>query len=136
MALRKRWWVQVIAALIAIGLVAWVGIIAGKKFTHRTNEVRVQNALSPLVVSPRLVDKAINHSQHMKRQNSLFHRQKPLCNYWGENVGVGPTARSIFRAFMESPEHRANILNPNFKRIGIGIARSKDMLWITVEFCG
>jgi uncharacterized protein YkwD len=44
----------------------------------------------------------------------------------GENIawgtGVLATAAEIQRAWMESPGHRANILRPQFREIGIGIA--------------
>jgi uncharacterized protein YkwD len=45
----------------------------------------------------------------------------------GENLAWGTgdlaTPRAIVRAWMHSPEHRANILNGRFREIGIGIAR-------------
>jgi uncharacterized protein YkwD len=44
----------------------------------------------------------------------------------GENLawGTGPlaTPAAIVRAWMNSPGHRANILNPRFRQIGMGIA--------------
>jgi uncharacterized protein YkwD len=44
----------------------------------------------------------------------------------GENIAWGTgglgTPRSIVRAWMHSPGHRANILNPTFRDIGIGTA--------------
>jgi uncharacterized protein YkwD len=44
----------------------------------------------------------------------------------GENLawGTGPlaTPAAIVRAWMNSPGHRANILNPRFRQIGLGIA--------------
>jgi uncharacterized protein YkwD len=44
----------------------------------------------------------------------------------GENIAWGTgslaTPRSIVRSWMNSPGHRANILNPGFRDIGIGIA--------------
>lgn len=50
------------------------------------------------------------------------------CNcYWGvgENLGYGERAygspKSIMRAWMNSPEHRTNILNGNYRDIGIGV---------------
>ena len=36
--------------------------------------------------------------------------------------------------FMASPDHRANILDPRFRRIGIGAARRGDTWWITENF--
>ena len=46
---------------------------------------------------------------------------------YGENIAYGGgsygTPRAIVRAWMHSPEHRQNILNPAFRQIGIGFAR-------------
>jgi uncharacterized protein YkwD len=45
----------------------------------------------------------------------------------GENLAWGShdlaTPRMIVRSWMNSPGHRANILNGNFREIGIGVAR-------------
>jgi uncharacterized protein YkwD len=137
--MRKRWWVQGIAAVLVIGLVAWVAVTAGHHITWWTNDKREKVGLVSLVVRPSLVEIAVNHSRKMARQDRLFHRAKhpPRCSYWGENVGVGPTARAVFKAFVRSPEHLANMLNPQFHHIGIGAVRDKrGRLWITEEFCG
>jgi uncharacterized protein YkwD len=40
----------------------------------------------------------------------------------GENVGSGPSVEAIQAAFMNSPGHRANILNPEFNWAGAGVA--------------
>ncbi len=39
----------------------------------------------------------------------------------GENLALGPTLSICHTGLMNSPGHRANILNPAFGRIGIGI---------------
>jgi uncharacterized protein YkwD len=46
---------------------------------------------------------------------------------WGENIAYGyPDAASVVQGWMASPEHRANILNPNFTEIGVGVAKSRS----------
>ena len=39
----------------------------------------------------------------------------------GENLALGQTLNICHRGLMNSPGHRANILNPAFGRVGIGI---------------
>ena len=39
----------------------------------------------------------------------------------GENLALAPTLQIAHTGLMNSPGHRANILNPNFGRVGIGI---------------
>lgn len=40
--------------------------------------------------------------------------------HWG--VGSNATPARIMRDWMESPGHRENILRPNFRRVGVGVA--------------
>jgi hypothetical protein len=45
-------------------------------------------------------------------------------NYWaaGENLGIGfLDSEEIYQAWYDSPDHRYNILNPNYQEIGIAI---------------
>jgi len=40
---------------------------------------------------------------------------------WGENIAAGQrTPEIVVDAWMNSPGHRANILSPNFSKIGVG----------------
>jgi uncharacterized protein YkwD len=42
---------------------------------------------------------------------------------YGENIAKGQrTCEEVMQGWMDSPGHRANILNPSFATIGIGIA--------------
>jgi hypothetical protein len=59
----------------------------------------------------------------------------PFCKRWGQAVGIGLTARALFRAFMASPEHRRILLDPDFTRIGVGARRSEGLLFVAVELC-
>jgi uncharacterized protein YkwD len=61
----------------------------------------------------------------------------------GENLGFGTgslgRARAIFSSWMRSPGHRANILSPGFRDVGIAVRRvsffgyPKGAVWV-VEF--
>ncbi len=54
-----------------------------------------------------------------------FHVRGPFV---GENLAWGTgsyaSARGIVRAWLESPEHRRNLLRPGFRRIGLGLRRA------------
>jgi len=41
--------------------------------------------------------------------------------YAAENLALHPSVESAHQGLMNSPGHRANILNPNLTEIGIGI---------------
>jgi uncharacterized protein YkwD len=40
----------------------------------------------------------------------------------GENLALAPTVQIAHDGLMNSPGHRANILNPRYRRVGIGVA--------------
>jgi len=40
----------------------------------------------------------------------------------GENIAGNNSAAGAMAAWMQSPEHRANILDPKFTHIGVGVA--------------
>ena len=59
----------------------------------------------------------------------------------GENIYYCSVFNDIYnvdyshRAFMESPGHRANILEPRFTKIGLGVYRSAGgAFWVTEMF--
>jgi uncharacterized protein YkwD len=63
----------------------------------------------------------------------------------GENIGTmqmigahafAHFAQAIVQAWMESPEHRANILNPAFNLAGVGVAEVGDEAFVTQVFYG
>jgi uncharacterized protein YkwD len=107
------------------------------------NRERARHGLRPLHVSKRLNRSARRFSHTMVRQNFFAHvapngstpsqrirrtGYMRAARSWfvGENLawGVGSraTPRATVRTWMNSPGHRANILNAGFREIGIGIA--------------
>jgi uncharacterized protein YkwD len=99
-----------------------------------------------LVVGGRIDELAQTHSERMAAKERIFHTADLVAklieagvSFWicGENVGSSTVGlRAMFLAFMRSPPHRANILNPAFRRVGIGIARARGALWVTLIFVG
>lgn len=54
---------------------------------------------------------------------------------YGENIARGQqTPESVMESWMNSPGHRANILNCSFKNIGIGIHKGSGGPWWTQDF--
>lgn len=90
-----------------------------------------------------LADKARHHSARMAHRYAIYHTtdlwgivRRYGAHTWGENVGMSGSCGEIERAFMRSPEHRANILAGRFHRIGIGVVRSRHRVWVTYDFYG
>jgi uncharacterized protein YkwD/uncharacterized membrane protein required for colicin V production len=102
------------------------------------NQERSKRGLSPLTWDERLADAARGHSLDMLRRGYMGHTSPDgvdtgqriaaagvKANTWGENVAVAPTVMIAHSGLMSSPGHRANILNPEFKSIGIGVVKSR-----------
>lgn len=51
-----------------------------------------------------------------------------------ENVGRGPSAGSIHDALMNSPGHRANILDDRLTEVGLGVEVRDRQVWVTQVF--
>jgi uncharacterized protein YkwD len=98
------------------------------------NATRQAHGLRPLRVDPLLRTAARSWSGSLLRANAFTHgdftdRMKAFHVYGlaGENLawGTGSYARagSVVAMWLASPGHRANLLSPSYRRIGIGIAR-------------
>jgi uncharacterized protein YkwD len=99
-----------------------------------TNLQRQQAGLSPLTLNQKLNVAAQSHSVDMalndffghtgSNGSSVFDRVTSAgynYNLAAENIAVGyATPRSVVKAWMNSPGHRANILYPSLREIGIG----------------
>jgi uncharacterized protein YkwD len=51
-----------------------------------------------------------------------------------ENVASGPTASAIHEAWMESPEHRENLLNPGVDCVGIAVVADDGVLFAVADY--
>jgi uncharacterized protein YkwD len=107
--------------------------------TTLTNQDRAGAGLGSLAVASDLVAVAVQHSKDMAAKGSIYHNPD-LASQGGswqviaENVGKGATPDAINSGFMQSPTHRANILNNQVTQIGIGIVTSGGTLWVTEIF--
>jgi uncharacterized protein YkwD len=96
------------------------------------NQVRAQHGLAPLSLDVRLERAARAYTSHMLRTGTFAHGdfRRRIARYGGrgpalgENLawGVGSTssAQAVVQMWLASPSHRANLLRPGFRRIGIG----------------
>jgi len=98
------------------------------------NQERVQRGLSPLKADPELTQVARDHSKDMFERGyfahitpegkSPFDRMNDAHVQYltaGENLALAHSLSIAHNGLMNSPGHRANILNPAFGRVGIGI---------------
>lgn len=111
------------------------------------NRERATRRLPGLLGDERLRQAARQHSAEMARRNILAHQlprgldpfERMLAVGFpepgGENVALGQeTPIQVVRAWMQSPGHRANILDPDFRTIGVGVHLGSDGPWWTQDF--
>lgn len=106
------------------------------------NQERVAHGLPPLHVRDRLNQVAHQQAERMADRATLFHNPHLAADVpgrwrWvGENVGVGPDVRTVHAAFVESPGHRANMLDRDFDDVGTAAVRRGDRVWVVQVFRG
>ena len=104
-----------------------------------TNTARHWRELPRLVGRARLRAAAERQSVRMAKRGRLFHGSLAWTSglrCWGQNVGKGPSVRAVFRAFMRSADHRANMLDRSYRRAGYGVFKTGGAVWVTVNFAG
>jgi len=96
------------------------------------NSVRTSRGLPPLRLDVRLLRAARSHSADMMHRQYFAHgavaarvlAQRARGPVYGEDLawGTSVTAQWVVDKWLASPRHRAVMLRPGFRRIGIGIA--------------
>lgn len=98
------------------------------------NKDRAKAGLKPLAVDEELTKAARKHSADMLARGYFSHyspegksafdrlrAEKISFLLAGENLAFAPTVKIAHTGLMNSPGHRANILRPQFRKVGIGI---------------
>jgi hypothetical protein len=126
-------------ALLWIGSDWLVSTILPAVIVELTNEERDSGSLTELVRNPLLDAAATLKAQDMAK-NSYFAHYSPAGVspwYWfdtagynylhaGENLAVHFTeSGEVVDAWMKSPSHRANIMNGQYREIGVGTAKGE-----------
>ena len=117
------------------------------------NQVRSSNGMAPLRLDLRLERAARSHSGKMLRTGVFFHgafnarirgagvRAPRVGENLAWGVGVLSRARAIVNMWLASPSHRANLLHPGYRTVGVGALRGNfggysHALMITTDFAG
>jgi hypothetical protein len=125
------------------------------RIVELTNQVRAQNGVAPLRQVPYLEKAAAGHSREMIDLNYFSHTSPTpgrtqakmriqLAQGWdtriGENiyraqgVPVGTLADRAVAAWVKSPSHLKNIVDPTFNSVGVGIVPKGDAFAVTQNF--
>jgi len=110
------------------------------QFLALTNQLRVSHGLNALASYGGLVSIARYWSGNMANAGAISHNMNlpnEVSGPWtklGENVGTGWTVKSIQDAFVASPHHYENLVDPVFNYVGIGVVDSGGKIYVTVDF--
>ncbi len=102
---------------------------------NNTNKARIKNGLSPLTYSPILAKAAEKKAKDMFEDNYWAHIAPDGTTPWDFIKGEGYTytyagenlakdfdkSSSVVKAWLNSPTHRENLLNPNYTEIGFAV---------------
>ncbi len=116
------------------------------------NASRAAGGLVPLTLDARASVTARAHSQAEAEVRYVYHdgpdgtaksRNVPACGtgWYGENTGKiwNGLVDVLHIEFMNEPwepiNHRTNIMDPAFRRVGIGAVDGPDALYMTMVFC-
>lgn len=125
-----------------------------ERLVYLVNAERKRKYLLPLRWDPRLDVAAQKHAEDMLIRHYISHLspdnttpldrieaagfKPPTCNctfqyYYGENIGWGQrSADQVMQMWMQSPDHREHILDPNFVDVGVG---QSGLYWV-LDFGG
>jgi hypothetical protein len=112
------------------------------------NQSRRRAGVPPLRLDGGLSDAARAHAQTMLEARKLSHQfqgepslpqrlgsaTRLLLDQAGENVALDYDAQHGHEHLMLSPPHRANLLNPAYNVVGLGVVRNGDRLYIVQDF--
>jgi uncharacterized protein YkwD len=111
------------------------------------NAERARSGVRKLQWDPHLAESALSHARRMADQGQLSHQfaGEPDLDHriratglrfdaWGENVALAGSVEDIHDALMNSPPHRANILDPKYNAVGIAILPRGNRLYAVQNF--
>ncbi|MEY2432250.1 MAG: hypothetical protein QOC92_1975 [Acidimicrobiaceae bacterium] len=131
---------QLVAALLGAVLVAAMFVLASPapasaadggaeaQFVARINSLRASKGVAPLAVFGELQGIARNWSDQMVSDAGISHNpsySSQVSADWrklGENVGVGSDVDVLMKAFINSPAHYKNLVDPEYNYVGVGVS--------------
>jgi uncharacterized protein YkwD len=113
------------------------------------NHARAAHGLHGLVATAGTTDIAHSWTCHLAAGHVLAHNGRLAAQLpthgsrnwtaYAENVGyeaASAHADALFRAYMNSPEHRSNILDPSARFVGVWTKRAGGTRYNTIDFVG
>src|SRR3954468_996765 len=144
-----------VAALLALGAAfglvpahatSWTSSSYASRLVQLVNQARQQHGLGSLSVASGTSQVAAAWTAHLDAAHALSHNpdlRHQLETHgsadwtsYGENVGQGPAGDpdALFQAYMNSAEHRSNILSSGYRFTGVAVILDGKTAWNTFDF--
>jgi uncharacterized protein YkwD len=120
---------------------------AERSLFEAVNKERIAQGLPALRWDEALAAAARQHAHRMAQQNQLSHQLpgEPAVqdratqagarfSLIAENIALAPNPATIHSAWMQSPHHRENILDPQLNVVGIAVIKSGEGLFAVQDF--
>ncbi len=111
------------------------------------NDSRQQEGQGRLVWDQALADAAMKHCLRMVAEGPISHRYEgepdlttraadagAHFSLIEENIAVGPYPSNIHEGWLNSPGHRANLLNPEIDHVGIAAVAAQGVLFAVADY--
>lgn len=152
--MKRSWPLSLVVCVVALGGVCppdaeaqTTSSVAEQYLFSAANAERLQRGLPILHWNAALYRAAEGHAQEMAARASISHqypgeaeladrgrRAGARFSEIAENVAEAPTAVRIHDAWMNSPGHRANLLDPQVDSVGISVLRRDGQLYAVQDF--
>ena len=132
--------VMIVVAMVSLALTACTATPAEYSNTTALNAVRAAVGLPELTRSAELDAKAKAQADRMAKKGTIFHSSNLAAGVtegWsqiGENVALAGSVDDAQRALEASPGHYANMVNPAFNQVGIGITVRNGITYVVQVF--
>lgn len=141
----------VLAGLAGPGLRAQTAGVARPDMAEQllalANQTRTGMGLGKLEWDPALAQASLRHCQRMAGEGEISHRYGGELDVSGraaaagahfsrieENIAVGSRPAQIHEGWMNSPGHRANLLNQQIDRVGIAVVAAQGVLFAVADY--
>jgi len=111
------------------------------------NEARAARGVGPLKWEPALASAALQHCLRMAVEGPIAHRyggEPDLTARAGqagahfslieENIAVGSYPATIHQGWLNSPDHRANLLNPDVDSVGVAVVAAGGVIFAVADY--
>lgn len=136
---RRSFMILAVGALTALSLPVGISIAAGEDPTRLFNEIRKAHGLPVMATDNKLEAAALFQARLMASHQKISHsvgwgnsfgariKKAEIRGPAAENLAAGQTStKAAFDAWMKSPGHRRNMLDPIFSRYGLAWATPEN----------